>query len=99
MKVTVLVTALTFAVRSSQGDTSSESISFSQQIAPVLVAKCAICHNLEKAKGGFRLHTFEAMTQAGKSKLPSIVPGKPEQSELFKRITATDDDDRMPQKD
>jgi WD40 repeat protein len=71
---------------------------FSKDIAPILLDKCVTCHNPEKAKGGFRVDTFSALIQPGKSKEPSIVPGKPEESELFKRITTEDEDDRMPQK-
>jgi len=33
------------------------------------------------------------------SKSAPVVPGQPEQSELVRRLTATDEDDRMPQKD
>jgi len=73
--------------------------SFTGEIAPILEAKCSSCHSAEKAKGGYRVHTFEALLQPGKSKKPSIVPHAPEESEVFKRITAKDEDDRMPQKD
>jgi len=74
-------------------------VSFSRQIAPVLQAKCMTCHSAEKAKGGYRLHTFEALSKPGKSKEPAITPGKPGESELFKRISSEDPDERMPQKD
>src|SRR5262245_19871545 len=78
---------------------AAENPLFSRDIAPILEAKCSSCHSAEKAKGGYRLHTFEALLQQGKSKKPSVVPGKPEESEVFRRITATHEDDRMPQKD
>ena len=78
---------------------AAEPITFSRDIAPVLVAKCLACHNSEKAKGGYRLHTFEALAKPGSSKEAPIVSGKPEASLLYKLITAKDEDDRMPQKD
>jgi WD40 repeat protein len=78
---------------------AAETVAFSKDIAPTLVAKCLACHNSEKAKGGYRLHTFEALLKPGSSKEPPIVPGKPEDSLLYKLITAKDEDDRMPQKD
>lgn len=78
---------------------AADEVSFSRQLAPVLVAKCASCHSQEKAKGGFRAHSFETLFQPGKSKLPSIVPAKPDESELLKRLTSSDEDERMPQKD
>jgi DNA-binding beta-propeller fold protein YncE len=75
------------------------NVSFSEKIAPILIAKCIACHGPEKAKGGFRAHTFEQFIRPGKSKSASIEPGKPEESEVFRRLTAKDEDDRMPQKD
>jgi len=74
-------------------------VSFSREIAPILLAKCDTCHNTQKAKGGYRIETFELIMQGGKSKEPSIVPKKPEQSRLYKLLTAADSDDRMPKKD
>ena len=72
---------------------------FSSDIAPVLLSECLTCHSAEKAKGGYRVHNFEAVLQPGKSKKPAVVPGKPEESELLRRLTTHDEDDRMPQDD
>lgn len=72
---------------------------FSRDIAPILVSECLTCHNAEKAKGGYRVHQYGAVITAGKSKEPAVVPGKPEASELFKRLVTHDEDDRMPQED
>ncbi len=72
---------------------------FSTDIAPILLSKCLTCHTADKAKGGYRVHNFAAVLQTGKSKHPAVVPGKPEESELFKRLTTNDEDDRMPQDD
>lgn len=74
-------------------------VSFAKEVAPVLVAKCLACHNAEKAKGHYRLHTVEAMLKPGSSKETPIKPGRPLESKLFQLITATNEDDRMPQKD
>ena len=76
----------------------ASSVSFTNQVAPILTRKCLTCHGPEKSKGGFRLDTFEALLKAGESKSASVVSGKPQQSELFRRITIKDEDDRMPQK-
>jgi WD40 repeat protein len=72
---------------------------FSTDIAPILLSECLTCHNVEKAKGGYRVHNFAAMLQPGKSKVAAVVPEKPDESELFKRLTTHDEDDRMPQDD
>jgi mono/diheme cytochrome c family protein len=75
------------------------AVSFSRDIAPILLAKCIGCHGPEKTKGGFRVQNYDSLLKSGKSKRPSILPGHPEASELFTRITTDDPDDRMPQKD
>jgi len=80
-------------------DPATASVSFTKDIAPIFVAKCLACHNSEKAKGGYRLHTYEALLKPGSSKDAVIVPGEPAESKLLQLITATDEDDRMPQKD
>src|SRR5207247_234661 len=77
----------------------SASVSFSKEIAPILVKKCVTCHGPEKSKGGFRLDTFEFLMKGGESKSPAVSPGKPDQSKVYELITARDEDDRMPQKD
>jgi hypothetical protein len=74
-------------------------VSFTNEIAPILLQKCMACHSPDKSKGGYQLHTFEAFSKGGKSKAPAIVPGQPGQSKLFELITTADEDDRMPQKD
>lgn len=70
---------------------------FSGDIAPVLENDCLACHSSEKAKGGYRVHNFEAVLKPGKSKKPAVIPGDPEKSEMFLRLITHDEDDRMPQ--
>src|SRR5437588_2538370 len=77
---------------------ANQPVSFTNDIAPILVQKCLTCHGAEKNKGGFRLDTYESLLKPGSSKEPSITLGKPEASKLFQLITTTDEDDRMPQK-
>src|SRR5438093_755975 len=96
MKLFPLLAALLLAAPfSGLGD---QSVSFTNDIAPIFVQKCLTCHGAEKNKGGYRLDTFESVLKAGSSKEASVTPGKPEASALFQRISTTDEDDRMPQK-
>ena len=74
-------------------------VSFSKDIAPVLAQKCIACHGPDKTKGGYQLHTFEFALKPGESKNKTITPGEPEHSELYRRVSTDDEDDRMPQKD
>ena len=73
-------------------------VSFRRDIAPIFVRKCQSCHGLDKNKGGYRLHTFELLMKKGDGDSPPIVAGQPERSELYRLITASDEEDRMPQK-
>ena len=72
---------------------------FSRDIAPILIAECLTCHSAEKAKGGYRVHNYGAVFIPGKSNDSPIIAGKPEESELFRRLITHDEDDRMPSND
>lgn len=78
---------------------AGQGVSFTRDVAPVLVAKCLACHQADKAKGGYRLHTFEALLKPGSSKDAPVRPGRAADSLLFQLLVATNVDDRMPQED
>ncbi|MEQ1675634.1 MAG: c-type cytochrome domain-containing protein, partial [Chitinophagaceae bacterium] len=72
-----------------------DKIDFNTQVKPILNRKCISCHGGVKQKGGFSvLFREEALgnTESGK---PAIIPGSPGKSELIRRITETDPDERM----
>src|SRR5262245_17799785 len=77
-------------------------IDFNRDIRPILSNTCAKCHGPDAAqrKGGadgLRLDVREdALADLGG--YAAIVPGQPEKSELIRRITSSDDDERMPPK-
>lgn len=73
-------------------------VSFSKQIAPILVDQCVECHRAGKEKGGYRLDTVEQMLKAGDSESAPVIAGKPGESELLKLIVTSAEDDRMPKK-
>jgi hypothetical protein len=77
---------------------SAAPVSFARDLAPILADKCLECHREKKAKGRYRLDTFEALLKPGESKDPPVTGGKPEASTLFTRLVSADDDERMPQK-
>jgi WD40 repeat protein len=74
------------------------AVSFAHDIAPVLIKQCQSCHGPDKAKSQYRLDTFARLSKPGKSKAAPIVPGDPGHSELYRLISTSDEDDRMPQK-
>lgn len=77
---------------------SAAEISFSRQIAPLLVEQCVECHRAGKAKGGYRMDTVESMLKAGDSKALPVSPGRPDESELYRLVATDEEDDRMPKK-
>lgn len=81
-------------------DSAAESISFNRDIRPILSDRCFACHgpDAENQSSDFRLDTREhAVADLGG--YFGIVPGKPEQSELHKRIHTDDPDEVMPPPD
>jgi WD40 repeat protein len=77
---------------------TTRPISFGTEIAPIFLQQCQGCHGPEKAKGQYRVDTFQRLMKPGKSKAAPVVAGKPEKSEIFRLISTNDEDDRMPQK-
>lgn len=77
---------------------AEKPVSFSRQIAPLLVEKCLECHREGKVKGGYRMDTFAQLVKAGDSGETPVTQGSPEQSELLRRVLTEDEDERMPPK-
>ena len=77
---------------------SGEVPSFSRDVRPILSDNCFKCHgpDEEARKGELRLDDREAALLGGESGTPAIVPGKPAESELLKRLHTTDPDEVMP---
>jgi hypothetical protein len=68
------------------------------QVQSILESKCLECHNPTKIKGKLLMDTAEALLKGGDSG-PALVPGKPDESSLIKRLVLpADDDDVMPPK-
>jgi cytochrome c553 len=70
---------------------------FEQRIRPLLIENCIGCHGPEKQKGGLRLDS-RAGWQTGGDSGAAIVPGKLDTSHLWKAISYTDRDLKMPPK-
>ncbi len=77
---------------------AADKVSFNRDIRPLLSDTCFQCHGPDEAKrkSGLRLDQRETAVKPAESGEIAIVPGKPEQSELIKRLLATDPDDVMP---
>jgi len=78
----------------------SHGISYNRDIRPILSENCFSCHGSDSAsrKAGLRLDHLETATNKLADGAVAIVPGHPENSEVIRRILATDDDQMPPEK-
>ncbi len=78
----------------------SEVVLFGQDIRPILSANCFNCHgpDEESREAELRLDTREGAF-ADRDDYQVLVPGKPDDSELYRRISSTDPDLQMPPPD
>ena len=75
-----------------------EKIDYSAQVKPIFNKKCIACHGGVKQKAGFSLLFREEALGNTESGKPAIIPGKPDESELIRRISLADPEERMPYK-
>ncbi len=59
---------------------------FQQKVAPIFEQNCVMCHGAKMQRGGLDLRTEQATIKGG-GRGASILPGKPEESLLYKLIT------------
>ena len=73
-------------------------VDFNRDIRPVMADTCFRCHgfDVKARKAQLRLDLREEVLRPAKSGAIPIVPGRPEKSEVIRRIFADDPDDRMP---
>ncbi len=60
-----------------------------KEVLPILAAKCFQCHGADVQMGKLDLHTRGSMLKGG-AKGPAVVPGKAEQSPLYRAIAGLD---------
>ncbi len=78
--------------------TRTPKIDFSSQVKPIINTKCISCHGGVKKERGFSLLFEEEALAATASGKPAIIPGKPEESEMIRRLLTDDPEERMPYK-
>ncbi|MDA1166083.1 MAG: DUF1549 domain-containing protein, partial [Planctomycetota bacterium] len=77
--------------------TVAGEIDFNRDVRPIISDNCFACHGFDKGtrKGDLRLDQRDAATE-DRGGYTVIVPGKPDESALIKRVTSTDRDTVMP---
>ncbi|MEX1241834.1 MAG: DUF1549 domain-containing protein, partial [Cyclobacteriaceae bacterium] len=76
--------------------TNRKPVDFTAHVKPIINQKCITCHGGVKQKAGFSLLFREealAKTESGKF---AIVPGDADNSELIRRLSLSDPEERMP---
>jgi hypothetical protein len=94
-----VLTSLAFGTPADEISGSTESTpSFNRDIRPILSEHCFNCHGMDEKnrKAGLRLDERSAALLGGDSGSPAIVPGKPDKSEIIKRVTTHSDKEIMP---
>ena len=76
-------------------------VDFNHGVVPILAENCFKCHGPDagQRKSGLRLDRREQALKPAESGKVAIVPGKPDDSELVRRIFSSDPDERMPPPD
>ncbi|HUY31560.1 MAG TPA: PSD1 and planctomycete cytochrome C domain-containing protein [Pirellulales bacterium] len=73
-------------------------VDFTRDVRPILSAHCFKCHGPDDhaRQADLRLDVRENALRAASSGAPAIVPGKPDESELVRRLVSRDEDEMMP---
>ncbi len=77
------------------------AVDFNRDVIPILSNNCFHCHgpDPDNRKAGLRLDIRDVAIKQAESGATAIVPGKPDDSELVRRIFSDDPDERMPSKE
>ena len=97
----MILLALIALVASATADvplSKEKAVSFNRDVRPILSEHCFHCHGADEKnrKGRLRLDERSDALKGGRSDGAAIVPGKPDQSALIKRVTAHVPDEIMP---
>ena len=74
---------------------SAADVDYLRDVKPLLAQKCFACHGALKQESGLRLDTAASIRTGGDNGA-AIVAGKPTDSLLLTRVSASDAETRMP---
>jgi hypothetical protein len=72
--------------------TVSIRVSFAENVLPAFQYSCVECHGAEKAEGGIRLDSYEAITTGENRNGPLVVAGDPTEGVLIHKLLAENND-------
>ncbi len=87
-----------FETTASFAPAAEPAVDFTRDVRTILSNRCFACHgpDAEERKGGLRLDDRNSAIAPADSGATAIAPGKPDHSELIRRVTSTEDGERMP---
>ena len=96
--VGLLALAVSCATAGSVADKPTAAVDFNRQIRPLLTKHCFRCHGQDEGhrEAELRLDVRQSAVDELGSGTTAIQPGNPAESELYRRITHSDVDLRMP---
>jgi hypothetical protein len=98
MRTIVYASGLVLAAGFFQCSSRNDQVDFSTEVKPILNKKCIACHGGVKRESDFSLLFRQDALAAAESGRHPIVPGDVHSSELIRRITSDDPEERMPYK-
>src|SRR5688572_18089560 len=96
----ILLILLLSSIALADARADEPKLDFNRDIRPILSENCFQCHGFdEKARQAeLRLDMAESAL-ADRDGVPAIVPGEPDQSELWRRVSSEDEAEMMPPPD
>lgn len=76
---------------------AADEIRFNRDVRPIFTKHCTACHGGVKEAGGISFIFRDRLLVEGESGNIAVVPGKPEKSEMIRRVKSKDPDEIMPQ--
>src|SRR3954451_4834321 len=98
MRLDFFIGVLSLATATALAADGNKLLDFSRDIRPILADSCFRCHgpDAKQRQAGLRLDVRDEALKRLESDAVAIVPGKPEASELVRRVLAADESERMP---
>jgi hypothetical protein len=93
-KILVLTLVITLSASCQE-----KRIDYSTEVKPIINKRCIACHGGVKQNGGFSLLFRQDALDTVESGKRAIVPGDPGHSEMIRRLTLDDPEERMPYKE
>ncbi len=84
------------AAKNQTTEQGEETIDFVRDVRPILATHCYRCHGEDTQESSFRLDKKEAALAGGDAGQQVIVPGKPEESWLYLRVSGKEPGFEMP---